>query len=194
MELAMLNLKAGEKAMSLATFLISASYLKAGISMLCENQWEKHYDLCLQLYSLYAEAEYCNGRFQDVGLATGFVLNKAKSFEDKHRVFATLIKSLAAQNKTQEAMHIGFTVVTKLGVERNFSLPDKSVIMKEIMEIKMALAKTTEAELLNFPEMKDNSMITAMKFLQILSLYAYLAKQQYLPMLIVRMLQLTLRH
>eukprot|EP00957_Ditylum_brightwellii_P173811 13232228-Ditylum_brightwellii.AAC.1 len=77
MELAMLNLTAGEKAMSLATFLISASYLKAGIGMLCEGHWEKYYDLSLQLHNLYAEAEYCNGCFYEVGHITGVVIKRA---------------------------------------------------------------------------------------------------------------------
>eukprot|EP00957_Ditylum_brightwellii_P025614 1935716-Ditylum_brightwellii.AAC.1 len=84
MDLAMLNLRAGEKAMSLATFLISASYLKAGIGLLRKDHWEKYYCLSLELYSLYAEAEYCNGNFQEVGHATGVVIKKAKSFEDKN--------------------------------------------------------------------------------------------------------------
>eukprot|EP00957_Ditylum_brightwellii_P029637 2239669-Ditylum_brightwellii.AAC.1 len=50
MKLAKLNLKAGEKAMSLATFLSSASYLEQGISLLCDDHWEKYYDLSLRLY------------------------------------------------------------------------------------------------------------------------------------------------
>eukprot|EP00957_Ditylum_brightwellii_P191374 14570821-Ditylum_brightwellii.AAC.1 len=69
MQLAMLNLKAGEKAMSLVTFLDSASYLKTGIDVLCEDHWEKCYNLSLQLYSVYAEAEYCNGHLKKAALA-----------------------------------------------------------------------------------------------------------------------------
>eukprot|EP00957_Ditylum_brightwellii_P085716 6521368-Ditylum_brightwellii.AAC.1 len=102
------------------------------------------------------------GEKAEVGLAIGIVIKKAKSFEDKNHIFATLIKSLVGQNKMQDAMYIGFTVLTKLGVYCTLSPPDKSVIMKDIMEIKMILAKTTEAELMNFREMKDKNMITAM--------------------------------
>eukprot|EP00957_Ditylum_brightwellii_P090248 6873333-Ditylum_brightwellii.AAC.1 len=66
MELAKLNLKAGEKAMSLASFLSSASYLERGISLLCDDHWEKYYGLSLHFYSLYAEVECCNGRFHNI--------------------------------------------------------------------------------------------------------------------------------
>eukprot|EP00957_Ditylum_brightwellii_P118879 9066681-Ditylum_brightwellii.AAC.1 len=188
----MLNLRAGEKAFSLATFLISATYLKAGIDILCEGHWEKHYDLSSNLYSLYAEAEYCNGHFQEVGHATGIVIKRAKSFENKLRVYATLIKSLAAQNLLQDAMTIGFGVLTRLGVSCTSSPPEESVIMNDIMEMKMILIKTTDVELLNFQEMKDDNTITAMKFLQILTFYTYLAKQQYLQLFTLQMMQLTL--
>eukprot|EP00957_Ditylum_brightwellii_P181885 13857200-Ditylum_brightwellii.AAC.1 len=122
----MLNLRAGEKAMSLSTVLISVSYLKAGIDVLPEGYWGKHYDLSLRLYSLYAEAECCTGHFQEVGHAAGVVIKQAKSFENKLRAYATLIKALAAQNKLQDAMHIGFGVLTRLGVQCTPSPPDNT--------------------------------------------------------------------
>eukprot|EP00957_Ditylum_brightwellii_P205625 15344668-Ditylum_brightwellii.AAC.1 len=77
MELATLNLKAGEKAMSLAAFISSASYLRAGIDLLCNDHWEMCYDLSLQLHNLYVEAEYCNGHFEEVGHAAGVVIKQA---------------------------------------------------------------------------------------------------------------------
>eukprot|EP00957_Ditylum_brightwellii_P100454 7657553-Ditylum_brightwellii.AAC.1 len=49
-ELAKLNLKAGKKAMSEATFLRSASYFEAGVGFLCDGHWEEYYDLSLELH------------------------------------------------------------------------------------------------------------------------------------------------
>eukprot|EP00957_Ditylum_brightwellii_P045078 3419036-Ditylum_brightwellii.AAC.1 len=169
MDLAKLNLRAGEKAMSLATFFSAASYLKAGIGLLCDCHWEKQYDISLQLYSLYVEAEYRNGNFQEVGRAAGTVLREAKSFENKLRVFATLIKSLAAQNKVQVAIDIGFNVLGDLGVQCPSPLPEKSAIMKDVMEMKRMLENSTEADFLNYRDMNDSKMIAAMKFLQSLA-------------------------
>eukprot|EP00957_Ditylum_brightwellii_P022440 1693249-Ditylum_brightwellii.AAC.1 len=44
LDLQKLNLKAGEKAMSMAAFTIAASYLKSGIDMFLDSHWEQHYD------------------------------------------------------------------------------------------------------------------------------------------------------
>jgi len=194
MELATLNLKAGEKAMSLAAFISSASYLRAGIDLLCNDHWEMCYDLSLQLHNLYVEAEYCNGHFEEVGHAAGVVIKQARSFEDKLRIYATLMKSLAAQNKLHDTMQIGFDVLRELGVQCPSPLPDKSVAAREIMKTSMALKNKSKDEFLNYHEMNEGSMTAAMKFLQILLNSSFIAKQEYLPLIIDQMMQLTLHH
>eukprot|EP00957_Ditylum_brightwellii_P039824 3015307-Ditylum_brightwellii.AAC.1 len=97
--LAKLNLRAGKKAMSEATFLRSASYFEAGIGMLCGDHWEEYYDLSLRLHSLFAEVQYCNGCFEIVGEITTIVLNHAKTLEDKLPIYNTLLRSLGSQQK-----------------------------------------------------------------------------------------------
>eukprot|EP00957_Ditylum_brightwellii_P055522 4207627-Ditylum_brightwellii.AAC.1 len=62
-----LNLKAGREAISLSASQNSALYFAAGISLLCNDCWRKNYELSLQLHSSYAEVEFCNGRFDEVG-------------------------------------------------------------------------------------------------------------------------------
>eukprot|EP00957_Ditylum_brightwellii_P117814 8987825-Ditylum_brightwellii.AAC.1 len=161
--LARLNLKAGEKAISLATFMSAVLYLKTGISLLCDGHWEAHYDLSLELYTFYAEAEYCLGHFQEVGYAAGIVLKEAESFENKLRVYSTLIRSLAAQNKIQDAFEIGFNILSKLGVNCQYQPPDKSIITKDLMNMTKALEDLSGTEFLNHKMMDNDKMIAAMK-------------------------------
>eukprot|EP00957_Ditylum_brightwellii_P156925 11943764-Ditylum_brightwellii.AAC.1 len=101
-----LNLRAGEKAMSLADFLIASSYLKAGIDMFLGNHWEEYYDLSIQLYSAYAEAEYSICHFQEVGRVAETVIQSSKSFQDKQRVYTILIKALGVENKLEDAIKL----------------------------------------------------------------------------------------
>eukprot|EP00957_Ditylum_brightwellii_P208459 15357551-Ditylum_brightwellii.AAC.1 len=58
LQLAKLNLRAGEKAMSLGTFWSAVTYLKSGIDLLNNDSWTNMYDLSLQLHSSYAESLY----------------------------------------------------------------------------------------------------------------------------------------
>eukprot|EP00957_Ditylum_brightwellii_P165477 12598575-Ditylum_brightwellii.AAC.1 len=154
-QLALLNLRAGEKAMAFATFLGSASYLKAGIDVLRYDQWKKQYDLSLQLHSLYAEAEYCNGHFHEVGRVAGIVIKQATVFENKFRVYVTLIKSLAGRNMLQDAINLGMNVLAELGVECPSSPLPKTFVKRDMMELKVKLEKTADAEFLNYREMTD---------------------------------------
>jgi len=192
--LARLNLKAGEKAISLATFMSAVLYLKTGISLLCDGHWEVHYDLSLELYTLYAEAEYCLGHFQEVGYAAGIVLKEAESFENKLRVYSTLIRSLAAQNKIQDAFEIGFNILSKLGVNCQYQPPDKSIITKDLMNMTKALEDLSGTEFLNHKMMDNDKMIAAMKFLRLLNFYAFFSKQEHLFFIINQMMNLTLTY
>eukprot|EP00957_Ditylum_brightwellii_P073279 5570064-Ditylum_brightwellii.AAC.1 len=56
--LAELNLQAGEKAISTASFSTAALYLNSGIRLLQPEHWKDHYTLCLNLYHKCAESEY----------------------------------------------------------------------------------------------------------------------------------------
>eukprot|EP00957_Ditylum_brightwellii_P166534 12676847-Ditylum_brightwellii.AAC.1 len=114
LDLQKLNLRAGEKAMSLAAFSIATSYLKVGIDMLPNNHWEKHYDLCIKLFSLYAEAKYSMCHFEEVGRVAGIVIKFGKSFQDKQRAYATLIKALGVENRIEDAIDISFRALSQL--------------------------------------------------------------------------------
>eukprot|EP00957_Ditylum_brightwellii_P138274 10539694-Ditylum_brightwellii.AAC.1 len=170
-ELAKLNLRAGEKAMSLAAFLSAASYLKVGI-----------------------ETEYCNGHFQEVGHFAGLVIKQAKELQSKIRVHMTLIKALGAQNKLVDAMGIGFTILTQLGVQCPSPLPESHVIFEEFTKTWKFFANRTNAELLSLNMMDDNDILDAMKILHLLSLYAYLSSQEHLYIINITMLKLTIQY
>jgi len=192
--LAKLNLKAGKKAMSEATFLRSASYFEAGVGVLCDGHWEDYYDLSLELHSLLAETQYCNGCFEIVGKIATIVLNNAKSLEDKLPIYIYLIKSLGAQNKHQSAIEIGITAVHELGMQRPSPSPDKLRIMADFIKAKLRFEVITTDDFLAIEEMKERNKLAAMKLLILIAYYAYLSKQEYIPIVLTQMLQLTLQH
>lgn len=50
MEVAKLNLQAGERALSMSAFQSASKYLMSGVSFLDPGSWVTHYDLSLRLY------------------------------------------------------------------------------------------------------------------------------------------------
>jgi len=189
-----LNLRAGERAMSLAAFSVAASYLRAGIDLFLNDHWEHHYDLSLQVYNLYAEAEYSICHFEEVGRVVGIVIKAAKSFQDKQRVYATLIKSLGVENKLEEAIQISLSALSQLNVHCPSPLLDKTAFMTAWSEMKGKLENMSDSEFLNSKEMINSDNLAAMKFLHLLLLYTFLSKQSLFPTIVIQSMQLTLRH
>ena len=62
LEIAKLNLKAGEKALSALLFEPASTYLCVGASLLQADDWDTEYTLCVRLHSASAEAQLAQGR------------------------------------------------------------------------------------------------------------------------------------
>ena len=62
LEIAELNLKAGEKTLSALLFQPASTYLCAGVSLLTADDWDTEYTLCARLYLASAEAQLAQGR------------------------------------------------------------------------------------------------------------------------------------
>ena len=60
-EIAKLNLRAGEKALSAFLFQPAATYLLQGCSLLRPEDWDTQYKLCVRLYLAYAEVRLAQG-------------------------------------------------------------------------------------------------------------------------------------
>ena len=62
LEIAELNLKAGEKALSAYLFQPASTYLLQGSALLRPEDWNTEYSLCVDLFSACAEAQLAQGR------------------------------------------------------------------------------------------------------------------------------------
>ena len=64
LQLAKLNLQAGQKAKASAAIQAAFNYLQIGVVLLGENHWHRQYDLTLTLYVEAAQAAYLCGDFE----------------------------------------------------------------------------------------------------------------------------------
>ena len=91
-ELVTLNLRSGKTAFTASAFGPAAQYLKEGISLLPQNNWQTHFDVSLELYSTAAEAQYCIGDFIQSKEYCDEVLNLAACpLVNKRRVVSTWV-------------------------------------------------------------------------------------------------------
>src|SRR5262249_29910959 len=91
LDLAQLNLTAGQKAKSSTAYQAALMYFKAGIDLLTEAHWDMDYALLFALHLEAAECEYLSGHFSEAENAFDQLLDKARTRVDKARIYSLKI-------------------------------------------------------------------------------------------------------
>eukprot|EP00566_Odontella_aurita_P003396 CAMPEP_0113595088 /NCGR_PEP_ID=MMETSP0015_2-20120614/39452_1 /TAXON_ID=2838 /ORGANISM="Odontella" /LENGTH=1563 /DNA_ID=CAMNT_0000502185 /DNA_START=77 /DNA_END=4769 /DNA_ORIENTATION=+ /assembly_acc=CAM_ASM_000160 len=190
--LAQLSLLAAQMATGMSGFSAAAAYLKAGIALVANDDWERHRDLCFDLHNSCAETEYILGDFEGMNGHLEEVLRRSITLEEKLKAYFILVSSSGSQGRTGDAINTTITVLAHLG-EPFPSDVNGLAVKQEIMKTqKLLLARKWELDQMEL--MVDPVKLEAMKFLHRLMTYAYSANREYYVMITCRMLQLTLFH
>mmetsp|Transcript_7864 Transcript_7864/g.18175 ORF Transcript_7864/g.18175 Transcript_7864/m.18175 type:complete len:1104 (+) Transcript_7864:186-3497(+) len=127
-----LNLVAAKLAKAKSAFIPAADYCRQGISRLDRfSKWAKHYQASLDLLTLSAELELCNGNSEASSKAVEEVLLYGKSVDDKLRAYLVKVTSLSFQGNFAEAVSVAQTALSKLGV----SFPKKASTYNFVTEL-----------------------------------------------------------
>uniref|UniRef100_A0A7S4K8D1 Orc1-like AAA ATPase domain-containing protein n=1 Tax=Odontella aurita TaxID=265563 RepID=A0A7S4K8D1_9STRA len=194
--IAHLSLLAGKKALGMSSFLPASVYMKAGIGLLSDDDWENaNRELCLDLYSTCAETEYILGEEDNMQRHVGEVMKKACVLEEKLRAYYTLIQSLCTQNETTDAMNTALEVLGCLGEPfPPVGAVTKPIMIQSIGKTQKLLSTKTEKELLELDVMTDPIKTEAMRFLKLIFTYSFSKKIEYISLFSCRMVQLSLSH
>ena len=185
---ALMNLKAGKKAMEMSDFKTASSYLNHGISFLREHHWKEHYGLSLELFELSAKCALTNGDHNRVKLLVEEVLEATQSFEDKLEVTYTYIRSLLTASYLGEALTKGLYVLNELGIVLSGDLEAL------LVQTKSMLAEYSDEQLLSLPVMTDRTKLMAMKFLSRIQTCLLQIDPKSQPNATLHMVQYSLRH
>ena len=90
-DIAELNLKAGEKAIDGCDQKTAYSYLDTAISLLPEDHWESHYDLSLRLNFLLAKAAISTFQYDEAESIIRKLVEKARCVNDQLPSYLLLI-------------------------------------------------------------------------------------------------------
>lgn len=196
LNLASLNLEAGEMAMSISAFVPAAEFFSKGLVLLRAdtNHWKNNYDLSLRIYSLAAEAALCNGDFDVHKRMADEVLANAQCLNDKLPVYCILVESLTAQQMLEEAMNLGYDVLAQLGQ----CFPKRFLVLNllaDLQKTKRILRGYSDDDLLSLPPLEDEYVIVAVRLMIHLFRCAYfLQRLESMVLLLFRQLQLMLRY
>ena len=83
LQVARLNLMAGESCIKASSFHSAADYFTNGIKLLPGECWECEYNLTVKLHDAAQDAVFATGDFPTLGLLNSRVIANAKNFDDK---------------------------------------------------------------------------------------------------------------
>ncbi|KAL7484100.1 hypothetical protein ACHAW6_009743 [Cyclotella cf. meneghiniana] len=190
-ELAFLNLRAGERALSYSAFHTASRYLITGLSLLKHDSWEKHYSLTLRLYDAAVEALYVTGDFSRLTSLVEKPLKCAVCFDDKLNIYNYLVRSFAALGQMEEGIATCFQVLAQLG-EVITSTIAPEMVHTETVRIKTMIQGMSDDRLLSLPVITDTHKLAAMHFLNHLLYQAYFVKPELSPIIAFRMIDISI--
>eukprot|EP00804_Cyclotella_cryptica_P024225 CCRYP_013267-RA/>CCRYP_013267-RA protein AED:0.05 eAED:0.05 QI:0/0.62/0.55/1/0.12/0/9/1062/749 len=192
-ELASLNLRAAETAMSFSAFHSASRYLMTGLSLLQHDPWEKNYSLTLRLYNAVSEALYVTGDFSRLTSLVEKPLQFARCFEDKLNIYYYLVRSYAASGQLEEGIATCFRVLAQLG-EVVPSTTNLEFLHSETARMKEMMDGLSDDQLLSLPVVTNASKMAVLHFLNHLLCQTYFVKPELFPILSFHMIDLSIKY
>jgi PAS domain S-box-containing protein len=116
-DLARLNLMAGQKAKAASAYSDAKKYIEIGLELLEMNSWEDQYNLTLSLHNENGELAYLTGQFDLLAPTVDLIHGNARSIYDRMRIYMTQIEAETAQYHVVEALDMGLEMLRDLGFE-----------------------------------------------------------------------------
>lgn len=190
--LAGLNLEAGRKAKQSSAFKAALEYFETGIALLKDDPWNSQYELCRNLHTEATEAAYLNGDFATMDKYYPIVLKNTRNLLEKVKPYEIRILAYKAENKLLDAIKTGLELLKQLG-EDFPSKPTMVHVMADLIKTKIKLSRKNNDKLKDLPAMTDETKMAAMRILADIASSSYWATPTLFPLVIFRMVHLSLR-
>ena len=191
LELAHLNILAGEKARDSAAFRQAFKYFRTAIALLGQNAWVQ-YDRALTTHLEAANAAYLCGDESQVDLLVNTIINQARSPMDKALGLEIKIRCLISSVRLQEAYDLAESSLSELDIQIAPAVSSRTIISAtQVLYLSWQMARKNEFQL---PAMEDHKLLAAMKLLLLMSHSAYLSGDPRISLVVLQMANLTFRH
>jgi predicted ATPase len=196
-DLARLNLKAAYIAIKTSALFPAVLFLRAGVDFLDPilDKWQSQYPLCLGLHCTLAEVERQLGNHDRCLQISAEVIQRGRSLVDKFRAYYTTIEStFLGRDDLNSSIDLAVQLLADLGhpVRRDPPMP---FVVANLLKTKKALMSQTDHDILQLPEMSDESQLRVTKILDLLSFYSAIgSKVELAAMCWMKIVRLSLRH
>ncbi len=190
-QLAELNILAGQKARGAAAHQQAFKYFRTAIVLLGQNAWAQ-YDRSLEMHLEAANAAYLCGDDNQLDVLISRVLEHARSPLDIARAHEIKIRSLIAAYRLTEATDVAIAALASLDI--NLTGPRSPKTWLTTLQVLGYSWRLSQRENLDLPAMTDEKQLAAMKLLLILSHAAYIGGDPNISRYVLEMARISLRY
>ncbi|KAL7526202.1 hypothetical protein ACHAXR_004404, partial [Thalassiosira sp. AJA248-18] len=192
LKVANLNLSAAKIAMGMSDLFSAYWFFDNGISHLNNRDWEDNYELTLALHNGLAECAAINGgEHTSLEIVSEMVLHYARCLEDKLNVLLIKLRVLVQKSNLPAAIEHGLDVLSQLGE----IIPDEitpDVVSSYLGNTKVMLENISDEDLINYKVIRDQKKEVAIEFLAPISDAKFLVAPSDQPVIVLKMVQLSL--
>lgn len=196
--LASLNMSAGKKAKSSSAFAVAYDYLLQALEDFNkmgseEKRWNEHYDFALSLNMEAAEVAYLTGHYDISAKITHLLMRHVRTLREKTETHLLTIHSFIYQKENEKALTLGLQRLKALGVHFPTS-PSSFHILSAFLKCKWILRGKQIENIANLPCMSHPEMLEAFRIIQALTATAYLNAPALYPLLVLKMVYLSIKY
>lgn len=194
LDLAVLNLIAGQRAKVATAYEAAFNYLATALQLLGQdNLWEKYYRFSLLIHSETAEIAYLSGNYEKCHALVAIVLNNTHSILDRINIYKIQINAYLTSGNFHKAMDVGLEILEKFGIKFP-KTPTKLHIVAAFIKIKILLRGKQIEDLADLPEMKDIHRLTASNIITFISDVIFQINPKLAVLLIIKQIELFVQY
>jgi PAS domain S-box-containing protein len=190
-----LNIRAGRQVRRAGAYASALSYFVRATNLLPVDAWSKRYDETFGLHFYRTQCEYLTGNFHHADELLALVLANARSNVDRARAYRLRIQLCQVSGSHGDAVTAAFDGLALFGV----SFPDSEKDIRaatdaEQQSMPVNLAGRRIADLADAAPVADPTIRAIIGLLADSFTSVYMARSSLLPLVVLKALNLTLRH
>ena len=188
---ALLNLRAGQRAKASAAYVAACGYLMQGRTLLGEEGWTTHYEFSFALAMEHAECMFLGGDLAQTEQMISTLLRRDITEIDRAAVLRLKVELCVVMSDNSGAVASGVEGLQRLGIELPL-YPTWEDVQKEYDDIWINLEGRPIETIGNLPKMTDPKALAAMRLLAEMQPPAYFSNFNMTILVICRMINLCL--
>jgi len=199
LRLAELNLLAARKSFFSAAHDASHEYAQAGLSFLeaLDGQgarvWRDHYQLAFNLYLRAAAASYLMKRYDEMESLCEILLANAASVYDQAIVYEVKLSAYLSKGDRAESLRMGLKALSLFNLKYPVK-PGIHHILIKLIQTRINLMGKSVDDLFNLPLTTDINVLTITRMIRTLFTVIYTNAPEIAPLVLMDMVNLTVKH